>query len=268
MPTLDNQRGQASVEYVGVMIAAALIVLTVLAASSGLATTLRTGVDRAIDSILADSGVPGGQEQAPSSGRASGPGRVGSRGTGSDGGVTAGDVASTGATALDEASGFKDGRAAVSDLADGDLAGAAGHAALALPGGKVAKGGKLLGKVLGMGGKKKPAKPEKPARPEPRGEFSVRDWSGYPSGPAPRPAGPLRLVEGDEYRDALRAKNAANAKLHRERPEWRGKHIHEIKPVKFGGSPTDPANKVVLTPDEHKDYTRFWARQQRYASGG
>jgi hypothetical protein len=33
--------------------------------------------------------------------------------------------------------------------------------------------------------------------------------------------------------------------------------------VKFGGSPTDPANKIALTPAEHAQYTTFWNRLMR-----
>jgi hypothetical protein len=93
------------------------------------------------------------------------------------------------------------------------------------------------------------------------GEFSITNskWEQYPTdGNVPKPEGPFRMVEGQEYADALKAKNAANAKMHAADPSLKGKHIHEIKPVKFGGSPTDPNNKVVLDPDVHSQYTTFW----------
>ena len=45
-----------------------------------------------------------------------------------------------------------------------------------------------------------------------------------------------------------------------------GKHIHEIKPIKFGGSPTDPANKIVLTPAQHAQFSRFWQNVLRTVS--
>jgi len=38
----------------------------------------------------------------------------------------------------------------------------------------------------------------------------------------------------------------------------RGKQIFEITPVILGGSPTDPANKVLLTIEEHMQAVRFW----------
>jgi toxin YxiD len=38
------------------------------------------------------------------------------------------------------------------------------------------------------------------------------------------------------------------------------KQIHEIKPVKFGGSPTDPANKIPLSRPDHAKLTVWWNR--------
>lgn len=102
----------------------------------------------------------------------------------------------------------------------------------------------------------------------PRGQFSIRNWDGYPAG-VPKPAAELRLLRGAEYDDARAAANQANAALRRANPEaYRGKQIHEIHPIKFGGSPTDPANKIALTPQEHYRFNAFWMRQQRYAEGG
>jgi len=37
-----------------------------------------------------------------------------------------------------------------------------------------------------------------------------------------------------------------------------GKEIYEIKPVILGGSPTDPANKTVLTRQQHIEAVRYW----------
>lgn len=161
-------------EYVGIVVAAATIVLMLLAASGDLASSLRAGVQRQVDSILSDSGPgEGGGDRAAgdepgrgSKARGDGAGDArGSRGGGSDGdGLSAGDVASSGVKAADELSWFKDARATVGDLADGDFAGAAGHAALALPVGKIAKGGKVLGKLVGIGGKKGPKPPKRGRR--------------------------------------------------------------------------------------------------------
>lgn len=95
------------------------------------------------------------------------------------------------------------------------------------------------------------------------GDFSVIGWDGYPDGLA-KPGGPFRLLEGEDYQSARRAANRANAALRRANPSaYAGKQIHEIHPVKFGGSPTDPANKVALSPREHAEYTTFWNRLMR-----
>ncbi|MDB6016488.1 MAG: hypothetical protein JWR19_977 [Pedosphaera sp.] len=37
-----------------------------------------------------------------------------------------------------------------------------------------------------------------------------------------------------------------------------GKEIYEIKPVILGGSPTDPANKTLLTRQQHIEAVRYW----------
>jgi hypothetical protein len=50
------------------------------------------------------------------------------------------------------------------------------------------------------------------------------------------------------------------------RPEaYAGKEIFEIHPVILGGSPTDPANKTVLTRAQHIEAVRYWNRIIRHA---
>jgi hypothetical protein len=39
-----------------------------------------------------------------------------------------------------------------------------------------------------------------------------------------------------------------------------GKEIFEIQPVILGGSPTDPANKILLSRDEHIKAVVYWNR--------
>ncbi|HXC36678.1 MAG TPA: hypothetical protein VNV43_12435 [Candidatus Acidoferrales bacterium] len=84
------------------------------------------------------------------------------------------------------------------------------------------------------------------------GSFSIADWSGYPAG-VPKPAGQFRLIEGAEYDAARAAANQANNKI-RIQQGLRGQpvDVHEIQPVKFGGSPTDPANKIILDRSLHR----------------
>jgi hypothetical protein len=96
------------------------------------------------------------------------------------------------------------------------------------------------------------------------GEFSIIDWSGYPDGPVPKPEGEtFRLLTGTEYTNARKSADAANAALHNANPDWDGLEIHEIVPVKFGGSPTDISNKIPLAPKVHDLYTTWWNRMQR-----
>lgn len=97
------------------------------------------------------------------------------------------------------------------------------------------------------------------------GEFFIDDWTGYPD--APKPDGPFRILEGTEYTDARNLANKTNANIHRNRPDLKGTQIHEMHPVKFGGSPTDIDNKIALSPKEHAKYTAFWNKVLREQKG-
>ncbi len=100
------------------------------------------------------------------------------------------------------------------------------------------------------------------------GSFSVTDWSKHPTaGNVPKPDGPFRILDGAEYGTARNAANKANQKIHRNDPSLKGRDIHEVHPVKFGGSPTDPANKVPLTRKQHSEYTNWWNNLQRSITG-
>jgi hypothetical protein len=94
------------------------------------------------------------------------------------------------------------------------------------------------------------------------GSFSIIDWSGYPEGGVPRPSGPFRLLEGGEYTAARDLADKTNRAMHNADPNLRGLHIHEINPIKFGGSPTDPLNKIPLEPPVHRLYNTFWSKMQ------
>lgn len=92
------------------------------------------------------------------------------------------------------------------------------------------------------------------------GSFLILNWSGYPTvGGVPKPNGPFRLIEGADYQSARDAALTANAAD----PSLSGLQLHEIKPVKFGGSPTDLGNKFPLTQAEHTPYTNWWNKLQR-----
>jgi len=78
------------------------------------------------------------------------------------------------------------------------------------------------------------------------------------------------MVGGAEYADALAAKRAINAAINRELPLWRsaGLEWHEITPIKFGGSPTDLANKIPLPAGFHRSQvTPWWNSLQRSIQG-
>ena len=90
------------------------------------------------------------------------------------------------------------------------------------------------------------------------GTFTIDDWAGYPD--TNRPTGPFRILEGDEYANARKIANNVNTNLHKQNSQYDGLQIHEVHPVKFGGSPTDIDNKIILTPKEHAKYTTFWNR--------
>ena len=87
---------------------------------------------------------------------------------------------------------------------------------------------------------------------------------GSSAGGVPRPTGPFRLLEGGEYAAARRAANSDNQQLHADAGGLlKGLQVHEIQPVKFGGSPVDSANKIALAPADHAKYTVWWNRLQR-----
>ncbi len=96
--------------------------------------------------------------------------------------------------------------------------------------------------------------------------FKIKDWTGYPEG-MPKPRGAFRLLEGGEYEAARDAANAANKAIHRADQSLAGMQIHEIKPVKFGGSPTSVANKIALTQKQHAGLTSWWNNLMRSMGG-
>jgi len=86
----------------------------------------------------------------------------------------------------------------------------------------------------------------------------------------PKPAGPLRLIEGAEYTAARTAASKANNAIRSENGlKGQAVDIHEIQPVKLGGSPTDLANKMILDRTVHRQQvTPWWNQFMRSMSGG
>ena len=104
------------------------------------------------------------------------------------------------------------------------------------------------------------------------GSFSISNWSGYPAG-MPRPPGPVRILTGEEYAAARALANQTNAGIRAANSlAGSGLQIHEIQPVKFGGSPTDTANKILLPAAEHVGpdgvHAQFWTPLLRWAGDG
>jgi hypothetical protein len=124
-------------------------------------------------------------------------------------------------------------------------------------------GGRLVEALAALGGiAGELAGAPKPTPTTVSGEFSIIDWTNYPAN-IPRPTGPFRILEGEEYAAAREAADTANAAIRAEYGlDGSGLHIHEIQPVKFGGSPTDPANKMLLPWQDHIGqegvHTVFW----------
>ena len=112
----------------------------------------------------------------------------------------------------------------------------------------------------------RPAEPIIPSFKE--GTFSISDWTGYPDW-VPRPNGPFRLLQDEEYAAARDAADRVNRKMRNANPAaYEGMQIHEIHPVKFGGHPTDPANKIVLPVGQHRQLNTWWRRKQRNLERG
>jgi filamentous hemagglutinin len=93
-------------------------------------------------------------------------------------------------------------------------------------------------------------------------------WADFPAG-VPRPSGPINLIDGLMYDAAVAAKKAANRPLSEGfglGPA--GYDVHEIVPVKYGGSPTDLANKAGVYRPIHRQVTAWFNRLQRLIEGG
>ena len=71
------------------------------------------------------------------------------------------------------------------------------------------------------------------------------------------------ILENPEYATARNLANRTNELLKKQGIFPRGVDIHEIHPVKFGGSPTDIANKIALPRPTHTHYTNWWNRLQK-----
>jgi filamentous hemagglutinin len=89
------------------------------------------------------------------------------------------------------------------------------------------------------------------------GTFSIWDWKGYPT-KGVRPSGTFKLVpkgQTAQLREIVKIENGAiRDEAERLGHPFTGSQVHEVKPIKFGGSPTDPANKVIVPDELHHLY--------------
>lgn len=61
------------------------------------------------------------------------------------------------------------------------------------------------------------------------------------------------------YEAARKAADKANNAIRREHGLVRVPvDVHKVNPLKFGGSPTDPANKIILLHDIHRQQVTLW----------
>ena len=128
-----------------------------------------------------------------------------------------------------------------------------------------AVGAPVLGKVSGSVGLVFRSGPAADATGD---GIRIADWSGYPESLL-KPTGPFNLLSGDEYAAARAAANSANRALRAEADGGLdGLQIHEIQPVKWGGDPTDIANKLAIPPELHYEVTAWWNALQRALEAG
>ena len=95
-----------------------------------------------------------------------------------------------------------------------------------------------------------------------KGTFIIKDWSDYPDDyvPVPDKNKVWTFLEGDEYNSARNSANTFNRNMRSADPYYANNRleIHEIEPVKMGGSPTDINNKTAIQSQVHRRYVTPW----------
>ena len=66
-----------------------------------------------------------------------------------------------------------------------------------------------------------------------------------------------------QFLTALRDEDAEDISIPQIKMSAVGREVHEVLPIIFGGSPTDPKNKILVTPDEHAQYVLYWNKLYR-----
>ncbi|SHL81060.1 RHS repeat-associated core domain-containing protein, partial [Anaerocolumna jejuensis DSM 15929] len=94
------------------------------------------------------------------------------------------------------------------------------------------------------------------------GTFRITDWSEYPDEYVPLPDKNKEwvLLEGDKYESARKQANEINKNIRKGDSYYSDNRleIHEVEPVKFGGSPTDLTNKTAIQGQAHRKYVTPW----------
>ena len=94
------------------------------------------------------------------------------------------------------------------------------------------------------------------------GTFKIDDWSAYPDDYVPLPDKNKiwTFLEGEEYEIARKKANGANRNLRKSDNYYSDNRleIHEVEPVKFGGSPADLTNKTAIQGQAHRKYVTPW----------
>ena len=100
-----------------------------------------------------------------------------------------------------------------------------------------------------------------------KGTFIIKDWSDYPDDyvPVPDKNQIWTFLEGDDYKGVRDTADAFNRNMRSSDPYYsnNGLEIHEIEPVKMGGSPTDLNNKVAIQSQVHRRYVTPWWNKKR-----
>ena len=94
------------------------------------------------------------------------------------------------------------------------------------------------------------------------GTFKIDDWSAYPDGLCSFTSKNKiwTFLEGEEYEIARKKANGANRNLRKSDNYYSDNRleIHEVEPVKFGGSPADLTNKTAIQGQAHRKYVTPW----------
>ncbi|MEY8382258.1 hypothetical protein AALG83_03720 [Christensenellaceae bacterium 44-20] len=102
-------------------------------------------------------------------------------------------------------------------------------------------------------------------------QFKIVQWDDYPDDIVPMPDQNKAwvLLEDDNYQNARKQANKANRAFRKGDSDYFSKNnieIHEIEPVKFGGDPISPNNKVGIQASAHRQVvTPWWNRIQKEA---